>query len=119
MHEQSVSTRHVKWRWRNLTYFVSAAIRIVFLRHWHGEALLRNNRVGITINGRIYAYAEEMLVILSQSTSGYDVPPWAGLVGIDVDHTDNTCSSCLNRDSTGLVEFVRKNVLIVCERYLC
>jgi hypothetical protein len=113
MQEKKPSTQRAKLRWRNLTYFVSTAIRIVFLRHWHRQALLRNNRVGIAINGRINTYAEEMLVILSQSTSGHDVPPRAGLAGIDVDHTDNTCSSCFYRDSTCLIEFVRKNVFIV------
>jgi len=48
-----------------LTHFVSTAIRIGFLGHWHRQTLFFDNSIGVAVDSGINAYAEKMLVILA------------------------------------------------------
>ena len=52
---------------------------------------------------------------MSQSTGGHHITPRRGLARIDIDHADNSCSPCLDRNSTCLIKLVRKYVLVVCQ----
>ena len=67
----------------------------------------------MTINRRINANAEAMLVILSQSARTDDISPVGGLALIDVDDRYNTGGAGFDDDTAGLVELVGENVLII------
>lgn len=101
---------------RGLADLVEVALRVGLLVHGHAVGLLAQHRVGVAVDRGVDAHAEDVLVVLGQGPRGDDIAPGAALARVDVDHRHDPRRARLHRDPAGLVELVRKDVLVVGER---
>lgn len=70
----------------------------------------------MSIDGRIDAHAENVLMVLRKGSWTNHVALGSSLAGVDVDDRDDARCPCLDYDAGRLIEFKGKNVLIVGER---
>jgi hypothetical protein len=67
---------------------------------------LLDDGIVVSINGRVYADAEDMLVVLGENTGRNHVAPWRCLVFLDADAGDDTSCAGLDSYGTCLIEDV-------------
>jgi len=72
-----------------------------------------NDGVVMSVDGRIDAHAENVLVILGQHPATNDVAVLAGLAWIDIDDIENTRCTRLDGDGAGLVKLIGEDVLVI------
>lgn len=96
-----------------LADLVVVAARVGLGVHGHRVRLLLDDGVGMTIDGRVDARAEDVLVVLGERTRVDDVAVVALLAWVDVDDADDAGGARLDDDAAGLVELVGEDVLVV------
>lgn len=69
----------------------------------------------MTVDRRVDAHAENMLMVLSEGAGADDVSPGRCLAGIHVYDGDNACCAGFHDDAGCLVELVVEDVLVVSE----
>lgn len=96
--------------------FVKVALRVRCLILRYRVGFLNQDGIAVTIDGRVDAHAEEVLVVLRQDAGPDDIAVVALLAWIDVDNTDDAGGARFDRDPACLVELVGEDVLVVGER---
>lgn len=98
---------------RRLADFVVVSARVGFGVHGYSVGFFCDDCVAVTIDCRVNAESEDVLMVLGEYTRVDDVAVVAGLAGVDVDTADDTGCSSLDVDATRLVELVGEDVFVV------
>jgi len=98
---------------RRFADFVVVSARVGLGVHGYSVGFFCDDCVAVTIDCRINAESEDMLMVLGEYTRVDDVAVVAGLAGVDVDTADDTGCSGLDVDATRLVELVGEDVFVV------
>lgn len=95
--------------------FVVVASRIGGGVHRDSVGFFGYDCVGVAIDGRVNAESKDVLVVLSQHARVNHISIVGTFARVDVDARDDSRGAGFDIDTTALVEFVRKDVFVVCE----